>query len=150
MSRAARVPRLTNKQDRGRSEGQFTNGFRMAGEHGEDGMEWEEREREGVNGCKWSCARGCAERQAGGCLGAGSEWLRSKVETRVRVSIVEVEVKVEVRVEVEAEIGEVRRCGTTKVRDRIELRQESAGEGEMGSGMEIEWDGGDGRMVWYG
>lgn len=99
-------------------------------------------------GARWSCARGCAERQAGGCLGAGSGWLRSKVEARVRVSIVEVEVRVEVKVEVEAEIGEVRRCGTTKVRDRIELRQESAGEGEMGSGMGIEWDGGmDG---WYG
>lgn len=41
-------------------------------------------------------------------------------------------------------------CGTTKVRDRIELRQESASEGEMGSKMGIEWDGGDGRMVWVG
>lgn len=28
------------------------------------------------------------------------------------------------------------------MRDRIELRQESASEGEMGSGMGIEWDGG--------
>lgn len=66
-------------------------------------------------------------------------------------SIVEVEVNVEVKVEVEAEIGEVRRYGTTKVRDRIELRQESASEGEMGSGIGIEWDGGRtdgmGRLV---
>lgn len=66
---------------------------------------------------------------------------------------VNVEVNVEVKVEVEAEIGEVRRYGTTKVRDRIELRQESASEGEMGSGIGIgiEWDGGRtdgmGRLV---
>lgn len=44
-------------------------------------------------------------------------------------------------------------CGTTKVRDRIELRQESASEGEMGSRMGIEWDGGGwtdgmGRLVY--
>lgn len=83
-------------------------------------------------------------------------WVRivdAKGQGQESGSIVEVEVKVEVKVEVEAEIGEVRRYGTTKVRDRIELRQESASEGEMGSGIGIgiEWDGGRtdgmGRLV---
>lgn len=36
------------------------------------------------------------------------------------------------------------------MRDRIELRQESASEGEMGSGMGIDVGWGDGRMVWVG